>query len=232
MAHANTMSRGWKRVLEINASRPSVFNALTDGTIYLGVANALRGTAEGAEYFDRLVEEMELKSAEGIGTLTEEEYRLIFVGVPCYPIFRRFNELFTEHGGTFVNSTYLWFASGGSNIGFEYDLENPLESLAEGLLITVRDAMDSMFFQTPVLEGMIDEFRADGVVYHPIKSCRTVSTGLADNRRDLMEARDIATLFIESDMMDRRVVSEAQLKNRVDAFFEGLATRRQRKMIG
>ena len=65
MAHANTMSRGWKRVLEINASRPSVFNALTDGTIYLGVANALRGTAEGAAYFDRLVEEMELKSAEG-----------------------------------------------------------------------------------------------------------------------------------------------------------------------
>jgi hypothetical protein len=27
-------------------------------------------------------------------------------------------------------------------------------------------------------------------------------------------------------MMDRRVVSEAQLKNRIDAFFEGLATRR------
>ena len=232
MGHANTMSRGWKRVLEINASRPSVFNALTDGTIYLGVANALRGTAEGAEFFDRLVEEMELKSAEGIGTLTEEEYRLIFVGVPCYPIFRRFNELFTEHGGTFVNSTYLWFASGGSNIGFEYDLENPLESLAEGLLITVRDAMDSMFFQTPILTGMIDEFRADGVVYHPIKSCRTVSTGLADSRRDLMEARDIATLFIESDMMDRRVVSEAQLKNRVDAFFEGLASRRHRQMVG
>ena len=232
MGHANTMSRGWKRVLEINASRPSVFNALTDGTIYLGVANALRGTAEGAEYFDRLVEEMELKSAEGIGTLTEEEYRLIFVGVPCYPIFRRFNELFTEHGGTFVNSTYLWFASGGSNIGYEYDLENPLESLAEGLLITVRDAMDSMFFQTPILTGMIDEFRADGVVYHPIKSCRTVSTGLADSRRDLMEARDIATLFIESDMMDRRVVSEAQLKNRVDAFFEGLASRRHRQMVG
>jgi len=232
MAHANTMSRCWKRVLEINASRPSVFNALTDGTIYLGVSNALRGTAEGAAYFERLVEEMELKAAEGIGTLTEEEYRLIFVGVPCYPIFRRFNELFTEHGGTFVNSTYLWFASGGTNTGYEYDLSRPLESLAEGLLITVRDAMDSMFFQTPVLTGMIDEFRADGVVYHPIKSCRTVSTGLADNRRELMQQQDIATLFIESDMMDRRVVSEAQLKNRVDAFFEGLASRRNRMRIG
>ena len=69
---------------------------------------------------------MEYKAEHNIGTLTYEKYRLAFVGVPCYPIFRRFNELFTEHGGTFVNSTYLWFASGGSNIGFEYDLENPL----------------------------------------------------------------------------------------------------------
>ena len=41
-----------------------------------------------------------------------------------------------------------------------------------------------------------------------------------------MERRDVATLFVESDMMDQRVVSEAQLKNRIDAFFEGLVSRR------
>lgn len=227
MEHANTMARGWKRVLELNQTRPSLFNALTDGTIYLGVSNGLRGSEAGARYFNDLVEEMEYKAARGIGTLTNELYRLIFVGVPCYPIFRRFSELFTEWGGTFVNSTYLWFASGGSNVGYQYDLDNPLKSLAEGVLISVRDAMDAMFFQTDILIEMIEAFHADGVVYHPIKSCRTVSTGLADNRRALMEGRDVASLFIESDMMDRRVVSEAQLKNRVDAFFEGLAARRQ-----
>ncbi|MEJ2151419.1 MAG: 2-hydroxyacyl-CoA dehydratase family protein, partial [Gemmatimonadota bacterium] len=176
-------------------------------------------------------EEMEYKAANGIGTLSDEQYRLLFVGVPCYPIFRRFNELFTEWGGTFVNSTYLWFASGGSNLGFQYDLERPLDSLAEGVLISVRNAMDSMFFQNLVLSEMIDDYQADGVVFHPIKSCRTVSTGLADNRRALMESRDTASLFLESDLMDRRVVSEAQLKNRIDAFFEGLATRRKRASI-
>ncbi len=174
----------------------------------------------------RLVEEMEYKAAHGIGTLTDEKYRLLFVGVPCYPIFRRFNEMFTQWGGTFINSTYLWFASGGTNRGFEYNLNDPLESLAEGILISVRDAMDSMFYQDQVLAGMVDEFEADGIIYHPIKSCRTVSTGLADNRRAVMASRDIPTLFIESDMMDRRVVSEAQLKNRIDAYFEGLAARR------
>jgi benzoyl-CoA reductase subunit B len=232
LLHANAMNVGWKRVLELNRSRPSLFNALSDGTIYLGVSNGFRGSPEGARYFTELVEEMEYKQANGIGTLVDERHRLIFVGVPCYPIFRRFTELFTEHRGTFVNSTYLWFASGGSNLGFEYDIGDPVESLAEGLLLSVRDSMDSMFFQTRALASMIDDFEADGIVFHPIKSCRTVSTGLADNRRALMELRDIPSLFVESDMMDRRVVSEAQLKNRIDAFFEGLASRRQLAAAG
>jgi benzoyl-CoA reductase subunit B len=228
---ANDMSLGWKRVLELNRSRPAVFNALTDGTIYLGVANGFRGTVEGSRYFTQLAEEMQYKAARKIGTLTDEQYRLVFVGVPCYPIFRRFNELFTEWGGTFVNSTYLWFASGGTNRGFIYDLDRPLESLAEGVLISVRDAMDSMFHQHVMLADMIDDFAVDGIVYHPIKSCRTVSTGLADSRRHLASRHDIPSLFMESDMMDRRVVSEAQMKNRVDAFFEGLASRRQQAAI-
>jgi benzoyl-CoA reductase subunit B len=126
----------------------------------------------------------------------------------------------------------LWFASGGSNRGFQYDLSDPIASLAEGTLVSVRDAMDSMFHHDRVLDSMVEEgFNMDGIVYHPIKSCRTVSTGLADGRRAFGERHDIPSLFIESDMMDKRVVSEAQLKNRADAFFEGLAARRQHATI-
>jgi benzoyl-CoA reductase subunit B len=226
LTEANAMRRGWRRIIELNRGTPALFNALTDGTVYLGVANCLRATPEGAAYFADLVEEMEYRRAEGIGVLADERHRLIFVGVPCYPIFRRFGEMFSEWGGVFVNSTYMHFASGGANSGLPYDLADPLGSLADGLLTQTRAAMDSMFFQTEALLEMVDRFAADGIVYHPIKSCRTVSTGLADNRRAVMERRDIPSLYIESDMMDRRVVSEAQLKNRIDAFFEGLAARR------
>jgi benzoyl-CoA reductase subunit B len=126
-----------------------------------------------------------------------------------------------------VSSTYLWFASGGAAVEFEYDLTRPLHSLAEGVLISVRHAMDSMFFQDQALLDLIEPYGIDGVVFHAVKSCRTVSTGLADVRRSILNARDIGTLFLESDMMDKRTVSEAQLKNRVDAFFEGLESRRR-----
>ena len=84
------MSRGWRRVLELNQSTPSVFNALTDGTIYLGVSNGFRGTHEGAKYFEDLVEEMEFKAAQGIGTMTDEKYRLLFV---VFPVIRSFGAL-------------------------------------------------------------------------------------------------------------------------------------------
>jgi benzoyl-CoA reductase subunit B len=229
LSYADRMGRAYRRALELNRRTPAPFNALTDGTVYLGVANALRGTEAGAVYFEELVEELEHKTTYGIGALGDESYRLAFVGVPCYPIFRRFTEMFSEQGGAYVGSSYLWFASGGLNRDFEHDLSRPIVSLAEGLLLGVRDAMDSMFHHDRLLESMIDLYQLDGIVYHPIKSCRTVSTGLADGRRALSERRDVPSLFVESDMMDRRVVSEAQMKNRIDAFFEGLAARRKRR---
>lgn len=226
MGHVNDMSRSYRRILDLNRSRPAPFNALIDGTVYLGVSNALRGTPEGAAYFRRVVEELEYKVAHGLGAVGEETFRLAVVGVPCYPIFRRFNEMFSHWGGGFAYSTYLRFASGGVNVDFEYDLQRPLESLAEGVMIGVGDAMDSMFNPERVLDGAVRDYAIDGVVFHPIKSCRTTSTGMADARRAFLERHDIPSLILESDMMDKRVVSEAQMKNRIDAFFESLRGRR------
>ena len=227
LAATNVMTAGFRRVLELNKNHPAPFNSVTDGTIYLGVANGLRGTPEAGQYFAALEEEMRHKADRGIGTLREERYRLAFVGVPCYPMFRRFNEMFTEWGGTFVTSTYLWFASGGAAMGWQHEMaDDPLDTLAEDLLVGVRQAMDNMFFADIALDEMAQGFDLDGVVFHSVKSCRTVSTGLADARRAFSDRHDIPSLFLESDMMDRRVVSEAQMKNRVDAFFEGMASRR------
>jgi len=231
LRHTNAMGRSYRRLLELNRSAPAVFDAVLDGTMFLGVANALRATAEGGLFFRELVEEMEKRVARGLSALgegVEERHRLVFVGVPCYPIFSDFQRLFSEWGGVFVGSSYLWFASGGLNLDFEYDLDGPLDSLAEGVLRGVRMATDSMIFQDDALLEAVDEYDVDGVVYHPVKSCRTVSTGLAASRKQLLENSDVLALYIESDMMDPRVVSVAQLKNRIDAFFEGLDSRKIR----
>ncbi len=69
LAWTNEMSRTYQRTLELNQSSPAPFNALTDGTIFLGMVNAFRGTAEGAQYCRELREEMAYKAANGIGAL-------------------------------------------------------------------------------------------------------------------------------------------------------------------
>ena len=83
-----------------------------------------------------------------------------------------------------------------------------------------------MFHSWSVPE-IAEEYEVDGIIFHAIKSCRTLSTGMVEARLGMTKRLpDIATVHLDSDHMDRRVISEAQMKNRVDAFFEAMALRR------
>ena len=237
---SNDVNRDWARCMQLNRNPLAVFNALTDGTVYLGVRNAMLGTEAAALYYRDLREELEYRTTHGIGALgkgpdgmvpMKQTFRLALVGTPCFPIYNAFNEMFAKWGGIFVYSSYLDFASPGAVSGYQYDLDarDPLDAYAAGQLITHCASTDGMFHQSDNLKGLAPKAGFDGVVFHPIKSCRTVSTGLADMRRIVSEDLNLPTLFIESDVVDSRVVAEAPMRNRVDAFFEGLISRRQQK---
>ncbi|WP_170958861.1 2-hydroxyacyl-CoA dehydratase family protein [Magnetospirillum sp. 15-1] len=240
LRYANTMSRYWKQLLALNERTPAVFNALTDGLAFLGMANCFRATEEGATFFKELYEEMEYRSANNIGSVTrkdgkdvpvEQKFRLGLLGVPCYSHFRGFAEFFSDWGGVFVISSYLKFASGGTALGFEFDLDNPIESYAEGILLTVRETQQGLLFNFSDVEDKYSPYKLDGIVYHGVKSCRTASSGLADRRFHTSESLGLPTLLLESDIVDPRAVSKAQMKNRADAFFEGMIARKQKEAV-
>ncbi len=226
MARVNAMAADWKAILRLNQNVPAPFNVLGDGLTYMGMLSAFRGTDDGVRYMSELREEMEYKVAHRLGTIAEERFRLHGVGPACYPYFRRFLELFQDWGAVFVSSEYLAYAGGGLDLGISFDLDRPLESLAEQLVLTAQRSMSNMFFSQDRLHDAVNEWKADGIVYHSVKSCRTVSTGMADSREYITRVHDVPALFIESDLVDPRAWSEAQLKNRVDAYFEALTARK------
>jgi benzoyl-CoA reductase subunit B len=226
LANVNSMAADWNATLRLNQSIPAPFNAMGDGLAYMGVLSAYRGTEVGGSYMAELRDEMEYKVQRGIGTISEERFRLHGVGPACYSHFRRFLELFQDWGAVYVNAEYLAYAGGGLDRGIHYDVERPLQSLAEQLLITGRNSMSNMFFSQDQLVEVVRGWKADGIVYHSVKSCRTVSTGMADSRDYVTRTKDIPALFVESDLVDPRLWSEAQFKNRIDAFFEALAARK------
>lgn len=226
MAEVNRMADAYQDLLSQNKQRPAPFNAMKDGVTFMGIANAFRGRPEGSAFMELAAAEVKERARLGIGGAAEEKFRLLFVGTACYMQFKRFMQLFEEWGGVFVHNEYMSYAGGGIDRGLKYDLSQPLESLAEQMLLTSQQSMSSIFFSEHWQAGVVRDWDVDGIVYHGVKSCRTTSAGLADTREWQVSHHGTPSLLIESDLVDSRLWSEAQMKNRVDAFFESLASRK------
>ncbi len=226
MLQVNVLADLYQQVMAENKHHPAPFNAMLDGINYMGIANAFRGHSEGGSFMRIALDELRERVRLGMGTIPEEKFRLLGVGTACYTHFRRFLELFSDWGGVFVLSEYMTFAGGGIDRGIWYEIDRPIESLAEQILLTSQRSMSGIFFSQDWQAAVCRDWDIDGICYHGVKSCRTVSTGLPDAREWLMKHDDIPGLFIQSDLVDARLWSDAQMKNRVDAFFEALASRR------
>lgn len=226
MKNVNQQAAAYRAMLELNQHRPAPFDTVRDGVMYMGVANAYRGLPEGVAFMENALHELQERVRLGMGALPEEKYRLVLAGTACYSHFRPWLDLFYRWGGAFVHSHYMVYAGGGLDQGIDYDLSRPIESLAEQTVLTSQRSISSMFFSEHWQEQVCRDWQADGLVFHGVKSCRTVSTVLADQREWQVRNNGIPGLLIESDLVDPRLWSEAQLRNRIDAFFEALANRR------
>ncbi len=227
MAEVNRMAELYQEVLALNRNRPAPFNAVREGVIFQGISNLYRGHPEGTRFFEIALEEIRERVKRSVGTLAEEKYRLLLAGTACYSHLRRFVELFEQWGGVFVHSTYMVFAGGGFEQGVAYDLSRPIQSLAEQLLYSSRMSFSTAIFAPEQwLAETVEKWAIDGICFHGVKSCRTTSTGLPDVREWLRTHRDVPGLFIQSDLVDPRLWADAQMKNRIDAFFESLASRK------
>ena len=226
LANVNEMSQLYRDVLALNKNRPAPFNALTEGINYMGIANILRGRSEGVEFMHTVLSELEERVDNEVGAVADERFRLLLIGTACYTNFRDFVGLFERWGGVFVASEYMSYAGGGIDRGIQYDLDRPIESLAEQILISSQQTMSGIFHSHEWQAGIVRDYGIDGICYHGVKSCRTTSAGLPDAREWLMRNEDVPGLFIQSDLVDSRLWAEAQMRNRIDAFFESLQSRR------
>jgi benzoyl-CoA reductase subunit B len=215
---------GYARCKHLTKHHPAPFDAYFDSINMMGPINVLRGTREAAAFFDAAVAEFEGLVAQGVGPLSEERFRTVIEGPPPYPFYKSFRNLFTRWGAVAVQSTYST-VGGIWEFGFRHDPRRPLESIAEQMLrenLTNR----SIVARYAQIRRYVEEWRADALVIHSIKSCRLFSAGQGDMREYFTKDLGVPTLLVESDLEDPRYYAEAQIKNRVDAFFEALEHRK------
>lgn len=224
--NVNEMIRLWVEIMALNQKSPALFNAMLDGLTYVGVMNVCRGTTEGVEYMRRLYADLSLKAARGEGRLSKERFRLVYSGTPCYVSMRGLVEQFEAWNAVFAYSDYLTFAAGGLDAaGVLYDTSRPLESLAEMTALASYRSLSHEFFSRRRLMQKIQEYDADGLIFHGIRSCPFASTAMLDTGDFISKRFGIPALYIESDLIDGRYGPDGRIKDRVDDFFEALQER-------
>jgi benzoyl-CoA reductase subunit B len=224
LAHSARAQDGYARAKHLTRHRPAPFDAYFDAINMMGPINVLRGTPEAAAFFDEAVAELEGLVERGLSPLSEERFRTVVEGPPPYPFYRSFRNLFTRWGAVAVQSTYST-VGGIWEFGFRHDPRRPLESIAEQMLrenLTNR----SIVARYGQIRRYVEEWEADALVIHSIKSCRLFSAGQGDMREYFTRELGVPTLMVESDLEDPRYYAEAQIRNRVDAFFEALEHRK------
>jgi bcr-type benzoyl-CoA reductase subunit B len=203
----------WKEVLKTAENRPSPFTCF-DAFIHMAPIVTLRGTQEVVDYYTLLRDEMRERVANGIGAVPDEKYRLIWDNIPIWYEMRNLGNLFASNNACLVADTYTtaW--------AVDIRIEDPLTSMADAYTkVYLNISIDIMLEQ---LIGLIERYQADGLVMHSNRSCKPYSLGQYDLARAVTERTGKPALIIEADMTDSRVYSEAQTRERVEAFIESL----------
>jgi benzoyl-CoA reductase subunit B len=221
-------------VLESAKNAPSPIDAYFGGVYYIGpIFSAFRGTPEGVEYYQTLRGEIEerLRLKRGPitpdGPLTEERYRLVVEGPPNWTSFREFWKMFYEEAAVVVASSYTK-VGGLYDRGFRHDPSRPLETLAEYCLGCYTNL--GLPSRVELLESYIREYRADGFLINSVKSCNSFSVGQLLMLRQLEERTGVPGGFIESDLVDPRYFSSANIKNRIESYLQMLDQKRSARV--
>ncbi len=210
----------WSRIKHLARRSPSPFDAYFDAITLMGPLYVYRARPEGVEFFEAALAELQAKADAHKGIYEQENFRVVMEGPPPYPYFRTFRDMFAKWQACAVASTYstvggLW------EFGFRHDPDHPFESVAMHMI--AQNVTNRNFLQRyDQIRQYVEEWNADGLIIHFVKSCRLFSAGQGDMRDYFTKQLGIPTLYIESDLEDPRYFAEAQTKNRIDAFFETL----------
>ncbi len=217
-------------VLQSARRRPSPIDAYFGGVYYIGpIFTAFRGTPDAVLYYAELRAEVEERIAAGAGPVTpeggmaEERYRIVMEGPPNWTSFRQFWKMFVDEGAVVVASTYTK-VGGVYDLGFRHDPDRPLETLADYCLGCYTNL--NLPTRVDMISRYVQEYEADGFLINSVKSCNSFSAGQLHMLREVEGRVGKPGGFIESDLVDPRYFSAANIKNRLESYFQMLEQKR------
>ena len=227
MARSHEALAYWRDTLQLRKAVPCPMGS-TDYFSAIIPQMYMVGEAEAVDFYREMYREVKARVDSKTGIVAEEKYRFVWFGLPPWFNLGIFNYLESLGAVFALESTY--------NVGddFEVDLADPLEAIvqrtwqravrmhdygSEAMPELCNPAVFGGFYGSSLLDEVVRDYSLDGAVMHLTRSCRAVSFGEVHTRNRLAEL-GVPSLIFESDMADPRLWSDAQIKNRLQAFLE------------
>lgn len=205
-------------------TRPSPIDAYFGGVYYIGpIFTAFRGLPECESYYHELRSEIDerVRLKQGPltpeGTIVKEKYRIVVEGPPNWTSFREFWKMFYGEGAVAVAASYTK-VGGLYDQGFRHDYKKPYRTMAEYCLGCYTNL--NLPSRIDLLEKYIKDYEADGFIINSVKSCNSFSSGQLQIMNELEKRTGLPGGFVESDLVDPRYFSAANIKNRLESYFQ------------
>lgn len=229
VAKSQQAERLWYETLELNQNVPAPMGAEDYFTAIIPQMYML-GTDEALTFYTLLKAEVEERVKQGIGVISKEKYRFMWMGLPPWFNLGLFNYLESLGAIIPIVSTYY--------VGkpYEWDPEEPIEALVqrtwqkavwyhdrrnEAVAEICNQAIAASSITTGVVEDWVKKYHLDGAIMHRSKSCRALSIGQV-YYKEVLKDMGIKSLIFESDMADPRAWSDAKIKGLIEAFLESI----------
>ncbi len=220
------LGKVWQEVFELRKNIPCpVSTRDTFGGLF--PLFTMTGLKSPIKLYKRMYREAKERVDNEIGALEQEDYRLLFEGIPWWHNLRFFSKL-ERWNAIIVYEPYVYAFTKytNPNLTKEMVINNPVESMAE-LVLSFWYIYD-LKTRFEKFKETVRDWKIDGVLLHNNMSCRPNACGMYDLKRKLMEEADIPTLVIDSDMNDPRKMNETQVLNQIESFIEILRKRKKR----
>ncbi|MFC1856993.1 2-hydroxyacyl-CoA dehydratase [Thermodesulfobacteriota bacterium] len=195
---------------------------------------------EAYEFYKRVYDEVKDRVDNKIGAVPHEAYRLMFCELPPWHSLGFFDKLAEKFGIAMVYESWGYHAPIPVPEDELSGVNDPLELIAHLTFRKFTDGHDTSLQHGVDAGSNIGaylkagkEYRADGLLCHPLMSCRAATYTLLATKNVLEEVIKVPSVVVDGDIVDLRVFNEKEALSKVESFVETMDHyREERKKAG
>jgi len=218
------MNRVWYEVNQLRKAKPCPMHSRDFWSCMPASLYMAGNPKETAELYRKMYDEVKGRVDNHEGALPiEEKYRLAFVELPPWHSLGFFNQL-AERGWNFVYESWNYHPPKPIDLS---KVSDPLERIARysynWLTGYYKGAFEAKewwgYFAYPYLEK-VREYKCDGVLLHPLLTCRTATNHLMYVQDMLMRRLKVPSMTAEGDIVDLKLFDPVDTLKKAETFEE------------